>query len=311
MRQASTDVAHPIAPPDILANLADFEAHLRAGNRSPMTIRVYGQAVRELDSFLTDRGMPRAVANIRREHVEAFIEDQLRRLRPATAANRYRSLQQFFRWCVDEGEIGASPMAKMRPPTIPEEPPAILRDDQLDGLLKVTGGSSFEDRRDRAILSLLMDTGMRRAELTGLRLADVDLDEHRNVATVMGKGRRPRACPFGNNTAKDLRRYLRARKQRDDASSPWLWLGKRGRLTENGVAQMLRRRGAEAGVGDLHPHLFRHLFAHQMLSAGMQEGDLMRLAGWKSRQMLSRYGASAADERARDAYREMSPRDRR
>jgi site-specific recombinase XerD len=153
MAQVPAGTREDTARADVLPNLASFGRHLRAGNRSPMTIKAYTEAVRQLDAFRAARGMPRTVAGVRREHVEAFIEDQLARLRPASAANRYRSLQQFFRWLVDEGELRETRMARMHPPTVPEEPPAVLRDDELAALRKATGGTDFDDGRDRAIVT--------------------------------------------------------------------------------------------------------------------------------------------------------------
>jgi site-specific recombinase XerD len=167
----STITERRLVPGDLPALAASFRRHLLAANKAPRTIEGYGEAVRLLAAFLASQGMPTHVAALSREHVESFIADILTRSAPATASIRYRALQQFFKWAVDEGEIPVSPMAKMRPPVVPETPPPIVSDADLVRLLKACDGTDFLARRDGAIIRLLLDTGMRRSELAGLRAA--------------------------------------------------------------------------------------------------------------------------------------------
>jgi site-specific recombinase XerD len=290
------------SPNDLL--LRSFARSLRARNRSPKTITSYLEAVR----LLSEHAQGRDLTSLRRSDIETFIAAQLDHHRPTTAAVRFRSIQQFYRWALDEELVQASPMTGLRPPAIPDEPVAVLDETTLSKLLSSMNGRSFDDRRDTAIIRLFLDTGMRSSELASLALSDIDLDQ--DVAVVLGKGRRPRACPFGDKTGQAIERYLRERNKHALARNRALWLGARGVMTDNGIRQMLRRRAKQVGLDHLHPHMFRHTFAHRWLSEGGQEQDLMRLAGWKSREMLGRYGASAADQRAREAHKRLSLGDR-
>ena len=149
-----------------------FKRSLLAQNRSPRTIQSYREVVDLLGRFLAEKGMPRQPAGIRREHVEAFLADLLERTNPCTGRKGVRPARQppigfdrcrrYFEWLVDD-EIKRSPMEKMKSPTVPEEPPPVITDDELRRLLHACEGRDFYARRDTAIIRLLLDTGMRRA----------------------------------------------------------------------------------------------------------------------------------------------------
>lgn len=288
---------------DLAANVASYGRHLRASNLSPKTVKAYLEALTLLAGFLTSRGMPTDVAAIRREHLESFIEDQLQRWKATTAANRFASIRPFFGWLVEEGEIRESPMARMRKPKVPELAPPVLADSQLQALFASCDGNGFDDRRDAALLRVFLSTGARLSEVANLRWTpdspttnDIDLDAR--LLRVMGKGRRERLTRLSPKTVRALDRYLRVRAKHSASSLPHLWLGLKGRLSDSGITQVVRRRGTQAGIPGLHPHLFRHQYAHEALAAGLQEGEVMALAGWRTREMLSRYAKSAERDRA-------------
>jgi site-specific recombinase XerD len=300
--------------PGLAGDAASFGRHLRASNLSPRTVQSYLEAVDLFSRYLVEQGMPTTLSTIRREHVEAFIESLLARYKPATAANRYAGLRAFFTWAVDEGEIKDSPMAKMRKPRLGEQLTPVLSRAQVEAILAACKGDAFADRRDTAIVRLFLATGARLSEVAGLRWSpddptrhDVDLDA--GIIRVMGKGRRERVAHAGAKAVKALDRYERMRRGHPDAASPVYWLGRHGPMTPSGISQIVKDRGAIAGIPGLHAHMFRHWYAHAMLAAGHQEGDVMALAGWRSREMLARYARATRAERAIEASRRLHPAD--
>ncbi len=168
---SSTAKAHHPIPGSYRVYADSFRRSLAAENKSPHTIGAYLLAVGQLGKHLAAHGMPTDVDAISREHIESFITAILARRKPSTANQRYRSLQQFFNWLLEEGDITAHPMKNIKPPHFPEEPPAVPPENQLKRLLRAYEGKDFADRRDTAIIRLLLDTGMRRGNWSDLRSA--------------------------------------------------------------------------------------------------------------------------------------------
>jgi site-specific recombinase XerD len=122
----------PPMTPDYRPRLVrSFERHLRAENRFEHTIASYLESLRQAEAFLAGRGL----VDARREDLEAFLGELLQRRAPETVATRYRRLRVLYRWLEEEEEIVASPMARMKPPIVPDQPVPVVPEDGLRRLL--------------------------------------------------------------------------------------------------------------------------------------------------------------------------------
>lgn len=299
---------------DLGDNTAAFLRSLRAevadGSMSPNTVVTYGGAVALFAAFLTRRGYSTDVADITRENIEEWrlelsegVPGVHKPYAPASVHNRLRGLQRFLSYLVERERIDKAPRIKL--PDLKRTPMRVLRRDQLQAILAACKGKRFEDVRDGALIRLLLDSGARRAEITNLRWTpkdpttnDIDLD-HGTMRVARQKGGGEITIGLGRKTVAALDDYiLDARRKHPYAHLPWLWLSRRGRLTESGVFQVVRDRGEAAGIDKLHPHDFRHTATHHELADGMGETDVMRKRGWSSSAMLRRYADSTGQERA-------------
>ncbi len=259
-------------------------------------------------AWLEAQGREAVLEELTRPAIREWLAELNETREPSTVKTRYRGLFRFCGWLVDEGELTEHPMAKLSPPQPKSNPVPVLSDEELTALLKACGGKDFRDRRDEAMIRLLLDCGLRISELCALTVEGVDLDH--GMALVVGKGSKVRPVYFGARTTRAIDRYVRARATQRWAHLDALFLTQRGALTPDGARERMKVRGEMASIPDLHPHRFRHTWAHDCLMAGGQERDLKRLAGWSSDVMLERYGASAADARAKAAAQRMKRGDR-
>jgi len=309
---AATARKRRLAPVDTWADYQTlFVDFLEGVNRATSTIRTYRIAVEQLADFMREQGVL-SPAEVQPAQLIAWFR-HLARAKPdgagladTSVAQRYRSIQAFFKYLVTQEGFAEKPLANIPPPQVPDKLVPVVPSEALQQLLKACSGTGFDARRDRAIIGLFIDTGIRLSEMAGLTVDDVDLERMQLI--VRGKGRIQRRVRFVRETRMDLKRYAMERSRHARAEDSAFWLGRRGRMNGSGIYQMLKRRCRQAEISHIHPHQLRHTFAHMYLKQGGNEGDLMNVTGWKSRSMVARYGRSAAAERALDAHDRFSLR---
>lgn len=302
--------------------IRSFNRSLNAQNRAPRTVSNYLEAVNQFKDFVAASGMPPSPDDIRREHIEDFIIHlQKRGLTSATVNNRFRSLQAFYKWMVEYGEIKpeSNPMARIKAPQVAETLPEVLTMKDLSTLVKHC--EKAEDgyaRRDTALIRMFIDTGARLSEVANITEQDVDLDA--GLVTVVGKGNRTRRISISTKTIQAMDRYMRRRTQKFGKTTDLLWLGrgggqsfpdKRPEFGISGIRKMIQKRAADAGLGHIYPHQLRHTAAHfAKLEDDYKDGDIMAQFGWRSARSMDKYARSTSEERANAAHKRHSLGDR-
>ena len=292
---------------------------LRGTMKGAGTPALYLQGLGNLAEWARDHGKedPVALTTDDLEDYFAYFRERKNKRTGEPVSGSYMlrdftSLRSFYRYVAKREGID-DPMDKLDRPSAGRKRIEILSDAELTKLLATCKGRGFTERRDLALLRLLIDLGARRGEVVNLTVDKVDVDA--DVPTVLLRGKTgERRVALGAKAAEALAFYLRVRRTHKDARRPELWLADptqhRGPLGSSGLAAMLRRRARDAGVANVHPHRFRHTAYNALAQAGVDGTAVMTQFGWSSRSMLDHYAQASAEGRAIEIIHKLSPGDR-
>lgn len=268
-----------------------YELAEESAGHSPKSIANRRSAVMALSKWLAGQGI-HSPSEVTPHHMRLYFKHVYATRRGSGPRTHYNDLRAY--WLFESAESGTdSPLAPVPRPRDVITPISVLSGPQVASVLAACSGRDFLSLRDRAMILMFLESGIRRAELAALDVADVDL--RARVLTVRrGKGGKARTATFGPETASAVLRVLR----RHPGEGALFTTSAGNRITASAIGYMMRRRGSQAGVEGLRPHLFRHAWTHYNLASGIQEHEIMSLAGWSSSQQLGRYGAALQAQRA-------------
>ncbi|MBX3271123.1 MAG: tyrosine recombinase XerC [Sandaracinaceae bacterium] len=278
--------------------IAKFESYLRTERRSsPLTVETYGRTLGELSRWLAKQELPRDATQLSPVILRAYLAACFAKNDNATLAKKIATLRAFYRFLVRRGHAKVDPTETLETPRVKRKLPRFLTVDEafrvMDAPAEDGARAPSLALRDAAILELLYGGGLRVSEVTGLRLDDLDREGRR--VRVLGKGNKPRQVPLGAKAAEALDAYLAVRGRLRPArgerpASDALFLGRGGTALGRGaVGAIVRRYGALAGRGDLHPHALRHTCATHLLDAGADLRSIQEMLGHASLSTTQRY----------------------
>lgn len=271
-------------------HVEEFEASLT--DAAPATARAYAVDVAAFAEF-ADRMRLTGPRDVTRVHVRRWVAQLATRdLARSTIARRVAALRRYFGWLHRRGAVEADPTVGLRAPSGGSRLPRVLRQDELDALLDTPPAAIDDDPphrriRDDAVIELLYGSGLRVAEVCGLRIDDVDLGA--GTVRVEGKRSKWRQVPITPGAVDALRAWLHDGRDHlagDDAPAELVFLNLRGRaLGPRDCRRILDRRA----VDPTHPHALRHTFATHLLDGGADLRAVQELLGHSDLSTTQRY----------------------
>lgn len=292
------------------AHLDAFLQHLDAERRlSPHTVEAYANDLRRLAEFAARTG--RDLAALGRPDLETFVRELMAEGRaPRSVGRTVACIRTFYRHVAVSAGLAQSPAADVRAPRAIRTLPTCLSGAEVEQLLAAPDVSTARGLRDRAMIELLYATGLRVSELVGLRPADVNLED--GVVTTLGKGRKERLVPLGDEAAVWVARYLREGRPRllRGRSASRLFVNARGGrgMTRVGFWKILRGYATPLGFATrLSPHVVRHSFATHLLERGADLRAIQVMLGHTDLSTTQIY-THVLDARLRTLYDRHHPR---
>ena len=302
------------ASPQLSLLVQHYNAHNRSEGKSPKTVGWYQEVLDLFLRWLEDNGHGTTLAAMDLQLVREFViylqEGGFMGITPSSATmnNRVRALRAFFHWLQTEGYAKTHILQNMRPPKIARHVVEPLTAEEIGQLFAAYDNNSAMGARNIAIISLMLDTGIRLSELVGLKTLDVHLED--GWIKVMGKGRKERMVAFGSSAQKTLIRYkTRFRPELLHAGVEEFFLNDQGgHLTPNSIQTLFLRLRRVAGIPRFHAHLLRHTYATNFL---LNSGNVILLQhnlGHTTLAMVNDYVHMASGQMAITS-REFSPLD--
>ena len=276
---------------------------------SPLTRRSYSSDLGKFVEFLRQRGRKGFEEVSRNEVMDFLMEEKERGLSPRSLSRNLVSIRMFFRFLTVEGYLKADVTEVLESPRLWQVLPRVLSVEEVDLLLRQPDSGDRLGIRDRAILELLYASGLRAAELVGLKTIDLNLDS--GFVRCWGKGSRERIVPLGKKANRALRSYLsRSRPLLAKKNDPGtLFLSRRGSgMSREWLWKLLKKYALAAGIGrKVSPHTLRHSFATHLLTRGADLRVVQELLGHADIKTTQVY-THIDRERLREIHRRFHPR---